>query len=137
LRPGVLDDLGLVSALTSLTEDFATHTGLHVIRRFDTDLPALSPETELVLYRVAQESLTNTARHADAERVTVALRRTEDSVLLTVTDDGGGVQGLREGAGIRGMRERALLIGATLDITPAPRAGTRVELTAPLPRKQS
>ena len=137
LRPGVLEDLGLVSALTSLTEDFAAHTGLHVTRRFDADLPALSPETELVLYRVAQESLTNTARHADAERVTVALRHTDDHVLLTVTDDGSGIQAPREGAGIRGMRERALLIGATLDITPAPRAGTQVKLTAPLPRKQS
>ncbi|MGW3465880.1 sensor histidine kinase, partial [Streptomyces olivaceoviridis] len=88
LRPGVLDDLGLVSALTSLTEDFATHTGLRVSRRFDADLPALAPETELVLYRVAQESLTNVARHADAQRVTVALRHADDSVVLTVTDDG-------------------------------------------------
>ncbi|MGW5658748.1 sensor histidine kinase [Streptomyces sp. NPDC003758] len=137
LRPGVLDDLGLVSALTSLTEDFAAHTGLQVTRRFDSELPALAPETELVLYRVAQESLTNAARHADAERLTVALRHTDDSVVLEVTDDGCGIRAPREGAGIRGMRERALLIGATLDITSAPRAGTRVKLTAPLPRKQS
>ncbi|UXY17858.1 sensor histidine kinase [Streptomyces cynarae] len=137
LRPGVLDDLGLVSALTSLTEDFAAHTGLQVTRRFDSELPALAPETELVLYRVAQESLTNAARHADAERLTVALRHTDDSVVLEVTDDGCGIGAPREGAGIRGMRERALLIGATLDITSAPRAGTRVKLTAPLPGKQS
>ncbi len=136
LRPGVLDDLGLVSALTSLTEDFATHTGLRVGRRFDSDLPVLAPETELVVYRVAQESLTNVARHAEAEEVTVALRHADDRVVLEVTDDGSGIQAPREGAGIRGMRERALLIGATLDITPAPHAGTRVRLTAPLPRKQ-
>lgn len=136
LRPGVLDDLGLVSALTSLTEDFATHTGLQVSRRFDTDLPTLAPETELVLYRVAQESLTNVARHADAEQVVVALRHAEPGVLLTVTDDGSGIRAPREGAGIRGMRERALLIGGRLDITPAPRTGTRVQLTAPVSRKQ-
>ncbi|MBK3639840.1 HAMP domain-containing sensor histidine kinase [Streptomyces sp. MBT33] len=136
LRPGALDDLGLVSALTSLTEDFATHTGLRVTRRFDADLPVLAPETELVLYRVAQESLTNVARHADAQRVTVALRRTDDGVVLAVTDDGSGIQAPREGAGIRGMRERALLIGGSLEITPAPRSGTRVQLTAPDVRKQ-
>jgi two-component system sensor histidine kinase UhpB len=137
LRPGVLDDLGLVSALTSLTEDFATHTGLQVTRRLDADLPALEPETELVLYRVAQESMTNVARHADATRVTVALRHTDDHVVLAVTDDGCGVEAPREGAGIRGMRERALLIGGSLDITPAPDTGTRVQLTAPVSRKQS
>ncbi|MEV0322767.1 HAMP domain-containing sensor histidine kinase [Streptomyces sp. NPDC050658] len=135
LRPGVLDDLGLVSALTSLTHDFATHTGLKVNRRFDTGLSVPAPETELVLYRVAQESLTNAARHADAEEVTVALRRTGDAVVLSVTDDGCGIKAPCEGAGIRGMRERALFIGARLDVTPAPGTGTRVQLTAPLPRK--
>ncbi|NKQ26618.1 HAMP domain-containing sensor histidine kinase [Streptomyces galbus] len=132
LRPGVLDDLGLVSALTSLTEDFATHTGLRVARRLATALPALAPETELVLYRVAQESLTNAARHADAERVTVGLRHDDGSVVLTVVDDGRGITVPREGAGIRGMRERALLAGGRLDISPAPRTGTQVRLTAPV-----
>ncbi|MFF0886680.1 sensor histidine kinase [Streptomyces sp. NPDC003456] len=136
LRPGVLDDLGLVSALTSLTEDFATHTGLQVTRRFVTDLPPLEPETELVLYRVAQESLTNVARHADARGAVVALHHSEAGVVLAVTDDGCGIKAPREGAGILGMRERALLIGAALDITPAPRAGTQVKLTVPVPRKQ-
>jgi two-component system sensor histidine kinase UhpB len=106
LRPGVLDDLGLVSALTSLTQDFATHTGLRVVRRFATDLPVLDPETELVLYRVAQESLTNAARHADAARIEVALRRSGEAVTLEITDDGRGIEALCEGAGIRGMRDR-------------------------------
>lgn len=134
LRPGVLDDLGLVSAMTSLAHDFATHTGLHVRRDFDTDLPALGSETELVLYRVAQESLTNVARHADAERVEVSLRRTDAAVVLAVTDDGRGIEAACEGAGMRGMRERALLIGAALDVTAAPRTGTRIRLTAPVTR---
>lgn len=136
LRPGVLDDLGLISALSSLTNDFATHTGLRMVRRFDADLPALDPETELVLYRVAQESLTNAARHADAERLEVSLARADGAVSLTIADDGRGIEAACEGAGIRGMRERALLIGATLDITSAPGAGTRIRLTAPVPRKQ-
>ncbi|MGW2342558.1 HAMP domain-containing sensor histidine kinase [Streptomyces sp. NPDC001661] len=136
LRPGVLDDLGLVSALSSLTNDFATHTGLRVVRRFDADLPALDHETELVLYRVAQESLTNAARHADAERLEVALEDTGGAVTLSITDDGRGIEAASEGAGIRGMRERALLLGAGLEITSASGAGTRICLTAPLSRKQ-
>jgi two-component system sensor histidine kinase UhpB len=134
LRPAVLEDLGLVSALTSLTTDFATHTGLAVRRRFDPDLPSLDRETELVLYRVAQESLTNVARHAEAERVEVSLRHAGDRVVLGVSDDGRGTGIAHEGAGIRGMRERALLLGAALDITSTPRAGTQIRLTVPAPR---
>ena len=136
LRPGVLEDLGLVSALTSLTTDFAAHTGLRVLRRFDADLPALEEEAELVLYRVAQESLTNVARHADAECVEVSLRHADGTMVLAVSDDGRGTAASCEGAGIRGMRERALLIGAALDISPATQAGTRIRLTVPVPRKQ-
>lgn len=136
LRPGVLDDLGLVSALTSLAQDFATHTGLRVVRRLDGDLPAIDHESELVLYRVAQESLTNAARHADAQRVEVGLHGTDDAVVLEIADDGRGMEAVCEGAGIRGMRERALLAGATLDIASTPGTGTRVRLTAPVPRKQ-
>ncbi|MGD6740459.1 HAMP domain-containing sensor histidine kinase [Streptomyces sp. BH106] len=136
LRPGVLEDLGLVSALSSLTNDFSTHTGLRVVRRFDADLPALDHERELVLYRVVQESLTNVARHADAKRVEVALEDADGAVTLTVTDDGRGMESACEGAGIRGMRERALLIGGTLDITSPSGAGTCVRLTAPLSGKQ-
>ncbi|MCX4427051.1 HAMP domain-containing sensor histidine kinase [Streptomyces mirabilis] len=136
LRPGVLEDLGLISALTSLTTEFATHAGLRVLRRFDTDLPALDAETELVLYRVAQEALTNAARHAEAGQVEVSLHHTDGAVVLVVVDDGRGTGAAREGAGIRGMRERALLIGATLDVTSQPQAGTQVRLTVPILRKQ-
>ncbi|MGW0608209.1 HAMP domain-containing sensor histidine kinase [Streptomyces sp. NPDC002640] len=134
LRPGVLEDLGLVSALTALAGDFATHTGLTVRRDFAGDLQPLDPTTELVLYRVAQESLTNAARHADAETVTVRLRRDPDAVELAVTDDGRGIRRLCEGAGIRGMRERALLVGASLEVVPGPNGGgTTVRLTVPVP----
>ncbi|SCK19923.1 two-component system, NarL family, sensor histidine kinase UhpB [Streptomyces sp. WMMB 714] len=121
LRPGVLEDLGLVSALTSLTTDFATHTGLRVQRCFESELPPLGPQAELVLYRVAQEGLTNVARHAGADRVQVSLSRDGDAVVLCVSDDGRGVGLSHEGAGIRGMRERALLVGGTLDVEPGPR----------------
>ncbi|MFD9431944.1 HAMP domain-containing sensor histidine kinase [Streptomyces sp. NPDC060002] len=136
LRPGVLEDLGLISALTSLTTEFSTHVGLRVGRRFDTGLPPLDQQTELVLYRVAQEALTNAARHAEAGQIEVSLRHTGEAVVLAVVDDGRGTGVAREGAGIRGMRERALLIGATLDVTSQPKAGTQVRLTVPLLRKQ-
>jgi len=142
LRPGVLDDLGLVSAVTSLTTEFATHTGLRVVRRFDPDLPELGHETELVIYRVAQESLTNAARHAEARSVEVILRAVGSGVVLEVSDDGRGIGAAQEGAGLRGMRERALLIGAMLDISGpdenrATGRGTRIRLTVPAVRKQS
>ncbi|MEV2250108.1 HAMP domain-containing sensor histidine kinase [Streptomyces sp. NPDC050147] len=138
LRPGVLDDLGLISALTSLTTEFATHAGLRVVRRFDSDLPPLDEQAELVLYRVAQEALTNAARHAEAGQVEVTLSRSGGAVgavgavVLSVADDGRGTGFAHEGAGIRGMRERALFIGATLDVTSRPHAGTEVRLTVPV-----
>ena len=134
LRPGVLQDLGLVSALTALATDFITHTGSHVNRHIQTPLPLLSAEQELVLYRVAQEALTNTARHAHATAVDLTLSGDDDTVELCIIDDGGGLLLEQEGAGIRGMRERALLVGATLAIRPRTEtSGTEVRLSIPLP----
>jgi two-component system sensor histidine kinase UhpB len=135
LRPGVLEDLGLISALTTLATDLSTHTGLAVHRRFDSDLPELDHQTELVLYRVAQEGLTNVARHAGATEVAVRLYRVGDAVRLLICDDGRGIGLAHEGAGIRGMRERSLLIGATLDLDATPEGGVQVSLSVPLPHK--
>jgi two-component system, NarL family, sensor histidine kinase UhpB len=132
LRPGVLEDLGLLSALTALATEFSTHTELAVRRRFEPGLPRLTDEAELVLYRVAQESLTNAARHADARHVELALTRHADAVVLSVRDDGSGIGHIREGAGIRGMYERALLVGARLSIEPGPAGGTEVRLRVPV-----
>jgi two-component system sensor histidine kinase UhpB len=145
LRPGVLEELGLASALKSLAGEFST-AGMTVRRTIDGDLPDLGKDTELVLYRVAQESLTNTARHAGARQVTLSLahvpgptrpgRSSEPGrageVELRIRDDGRGVAGAPEGAGVRGMRERALLIGADLTVGPAPGRGTEVVLRVPL-----
>lgn len=99
--------------------------------RIDPHLPALDEQTELVLYRVAQEGLTNTARHAGAGRVDLLLERTATGARLTVRDDGKGLGAAPEGAGIRGMRERALLIGARLTLRPGPDGGTEVRLDVP------
>ncbi|MEU8659016.1 sensor histidine kinase [Actinoplanes philippinensis] len=157
LRPGVLEELGLASALKSLAGEFST-AGLTVRRTIDGDLPGLGKETELVLYRVAQESLTNTARHSGARQVSLSLTHVpgvpphagsrppvsaateptarSGAVELRIRDDGRGVGGAPEGAGLRGMRERALLIGADLTVGPAPGRGTEVLLRVPLGGKE-
>ncbi|MEW2166038.1 sensor histidine kinase [Streptomyces sp. NPDC007084] len=128
LRPGVLEELGLHSALRALTTEF-TNSRLSATAHITPGLPALDPATELVLYRVAQEGLTNTARHAHATRVEVHLRPLPDGkVGLLVRDNGRGIGAAPEGAGISGMRERALLIGAVLDVAPGPHGGTDVRL---------
>jgi two-component system sensor histidine kinase UhpB len=133
LRPEALEDLGLQSALAALATRFGDRAGLRVDRRLE-HISSLREEEELVIYRVAQEALTNVARHADAERVELSLRRRGDGVVLTVTDDGRGLApgDLSSSHGIHGMRERAMLIGGRIDIGGAPGRGTRVELTIPL-----
>lgn len=132
LRPGVLEDLGLHSALNALSTDFTQVSDVPLTRRVDTDLPRLSWEIELVIYRIAQESLTNVARHAGASSVHLSLTSAPDGLTLSVRDDGRG--GLTTaGTGIRGMRERALLIGARLTIDSPPGGGTEVRLDVPAP----
>jgi two-component system sensor histidine kinase UhpB len=128
LRPGVLEDLGLVSALTALAAEFSAHGGSSVRRDIGSTFTVLSEETELVVYRVAQEALTNAARHAHADLVQLSLHERSDGVELRVIDNGRGLQGSREGAGIRGMRERALLVGGDLTITTPNQRGTEVRL---------
>lgn len=87
-----------------------------------------------MIYRVAQEAMTNVARHADATAVELRLERGGDEVVLTVRDDGRGLPPAAHGSshGIRGMRERAMLIGAAFTIEPAPGRGTEVRLSIPL-----
>ena len=131
LRPEALDDLGLVPALTALALAFSARTEVRVERRFEADLPTLSPDAELVIFRIAQESLTNVARHAAATRVTLVLRPAGDGVRLVVRDYGRGVNGAVPGGGIRGMRERALLVGAEVSVRSHPDGGAEVVLDVP------
>ena len=132
LRPEMLEHLGLVSALTELSSSFARLAGVVVERQFATSLPKLTPEAELAIYRVAQESLTNIARHAQASRVVVCLEPGRESVVLRVADDGRGLAGApRERGGLRGMRERAVLVGGALAVKPAPEGGVEVRLEVP------
>lgn len=133
LRPELLEHLGLVSALKSLATGFTERAGLELEWDFARDLPPLAPDAELVVYRVAQESLTNVARHAEASRVWLSLQPGRNSVVLRVVDDGQGINGrLSEGAGgLRGMRERAVLVQAALAIKQARTGGVEVRLEVP------
>jgi two-component system, NarL family, sensor histidine kinase UhpB len=134
LRPEMLEHLGLASALTELSTTFARVSGLHVERRFDATRPKLSPDAELAAYRIAQESLTNVARHAAATEVTITLERGSGSVILSVSDNGSGFDGPpQEHGGLRSMRERALLIDAALAVKPGRRGGVDVRLEVPVP----
>ena len=132
LRPEMLEHLGLVSALTELSATFARVSGLRVERHFDPGLPKLSPDAELAVYRIAQEGLTNVARHASATGVTIALERGPGSVVLSVIDDGRGFDGPpEEHGGLRSMRERALLIDGALAVKQSRHGGVEVRLEVP------
>jgi two-component system sensor histidine kinase UhpB len=129
LRPDALVELGLSSALAALAGAFERQTRVPVRR----DLPQaieVSPEEELVIYRVAQEALTNVARHAEASRVRFEVNPEPDGIVLVVADDGRGIpeDGWESSQGIRGMRERAMLVGAKLSIDSRPGHGTVVRL---------
>jgi two-component system sensor histidine kinase UhpB len=132
LRPEVLDHLGLPSALSNLTRAFARRTNIAVERRIDSELGELDANVELVLYRVAQESLTNVARHSEATRVLLALSRNGDRIVLRIADNGRGIDRVHvEGGGLRGIRENALIVGGALAIKPGPTGGVEVRLEVP------
>lgn len=132
LRPEALDDLGLASALHVLGERVAEHSGLDIAVHVQAALPDLSPEAELVVYRVAQEALTNVARHAHARHAALRLGRAGGHTVLRIEDDGDGLPAdCREGGGIKGMRERAVLVGGMFGIARRAQGGTRVTLELP------
>jgi two-component system sensor histidine kinase UhpB len=132
LRPDALEELGLQSALAALASAFEQQARIPVQRRLE-HVVAVSPEEELVIYRVAQEAMTNVARHAGATTMELRLRDTPDGIVLTVRDDGRGLpdDAATSSHGIRGMRERAMLVGATLLIDSRPGGGTVIELSIP------
>jgi two-component system sensor histidine kinase UhpB len=138
LRPEALDDLGLPSALAVLADRFAQQLGLEIAEHLPLSLPPLAPEVELVVYRVAQEALTNVARHSASSRAEMTLECDFDRLVLVVRDDGLGLApGHTPGTGMRGMRERATLIGAELEISnrhSGPGCEVRLEVPLEVPR---
>ena len=140
LRPSVLDDLGLYAAFRWLAEDGRQRLQLPLELRIEgvedrtrgREGPALY---ETALFRIAQESLTNIARHANACHVTMTLKQQQDYIYLRICDDGCGYDGAKHqaGTGIVGMRERANALGGTMKIFSQPGKGTTVEAILPLP----
>ena len=132
LRPELLDHLGLASAFAELASGFERRTHVRVRRQLERELAPLDPQAELVLYRVAQESLTNVARHAQASEVLLSLERGQGSVVLRVIDNGQGFGPEHvEGGGLRGIRERALIVGGAVAIKSGPDGGVEVRLEVP------
>ena len=132
LRPTALDDLGLAAAIAGLVERLEEGEIAGTVE-VDGDFSDLGDDAQLVVYRVAQEALSNAARHAGAAHVAVTLRRDAGGVELTIADDGRGFafDEADRGLGIGGMRERALLVEGELTIESRPDAGTTVRLTIP------
>jgi signal transduction histidine kinase len=135
LHPAILDDLGLVPALEALARTATLRSGVSVEVAWDEG-PRLGPETELHLYRIAQEALANVQRHAGASRARVRLRRAAATAVLTVEDDGRGFAlgdaGGRAGIGLLTMAERARLMGGEFRVASRAGHGTELSVVAPL-----
>lgn len=133
LRPGALEELGLLNAMISLCTRLSEQTGLRIQRDLQGPLPEVAADVELAVYRIAQEALTNAVRHAHASEVKVSLLCADGGLLLSVADNGDGLPvDVTAGGGLTGMRERAMLIGGALDIESIRGEGVEVKLRLPL-----
>ena len=133
LRPTALDDLGLKAALAGLVEESGDQSTLSTSFESAGPLEDLPSEVQLVVYRIAQESMSNAIRHAEAKTIRVNLDRDPVGLELRVTDDGRGFRSaaVGKGLGLAGMRERALLVGGRLEIETRPPLGTMIRLLVP------
>ncbi len=133
LRPPLLDDLGLASAVRSLAERYASRDGLRVDTVVDGTVRRLGPDVELAAFRITQEALTNVSRHAQTDSASVLLRFDDEAFALSIRDDGVGFDtddAPADRFGLVGMRERANLVGGTLSVESAPGRGTRIAFEA-------
>jgi signal transduction histidine kinase len=136
LRPGVLDDLGLVAAIEWQAQEFQGRMGIRCDFASDrSDFP-LDSQAGTAVFRICQETLTNVARHAQATRVTISLREEAGNLVLTVADNGRGITEQeiadRTSLGLLGMRERAFLVSGEVSIGGRPGKGTTVRVRIPL-----
>ncbi|MGV3526656.1 MAG: response regulator [Candidatus Sericytochromatia bacterium] len=133
LRPGILDDLGLVAALEWLVQEFSERTGLHCQLSVTPDELLVPPALATALFRICQESLTNVMRHARAQQVRIRLEQVEESLYLQIVDDGQGIAPERlehpMSLGLMGIRERVLLWNGEVRITGGPGLGTAIYVT--------
>lgn len=135
LRPSLLDDLGLVAAIDWLLKDFEKRSGVSTFFDEPAEDLKLSDSTKIALFRIFQESLTNVARHAQAETVHVALKKENGKIILRISDDGIGFDeqtvGEKRTLGILGMKERTAMLGGTYDVKSEPGNGTLVVVSVP------
>jgi signal transduction histidine kinase len=132
LRPTILDDFGLDASLRWLADRFTQRTGIHV--EYESDFTGrLTDETETHLFRIAQEALTNVARHSGAKKVTLRLHSARNAIVLSISDDGKGFSESLEsrGLGIVGMRARARSAGGEVSISSATGSGVQIEASVP------
>ena len=136
LRPGLLDDLGLVPAIEWLGQDFQKRTGVKCILNLKCDDSALGPECSTAIFRVIQEALTNVARHAKGSRVSIRLRENEENLDLEIRDNGRGIRDEEifapKSLGLIGMRERLHPFDGVLKLKGIPEKGTNVSILIPL-----
>lgn len=140
LRPSLLDDLGLTSALRWYVDRQIQRTGIHIELQCPSSELSLPPKIGTACFRIVQEALTNVMRHAQATSVTIILQQRENSFHLLIQDNGIGfdAQAAKTQAthgnslGLLGMEERALLVGGQLTITSVPGNGTEIHLRLPL-----
>jgi PAS domain S-box-containing protein len=138
LRPSVLDNLGLFAALQKYVKEWSQHSGTSADFITSTKKPMrLTSEAETNLYRIAQEALNNTHKHAKAKQVAVVLDKRGDSIVLTIEDDGVGFKPENKrtrskGLGLMGMQERATLIGGSVEIESKPEKGTTIHVRVPI-----
>ncbi len=136
LRPGMLDDLGLVAAMSGLAGEMEMHTGVQCRVVAEPENPVIDGEVSTVLYRIFQEALTNVIRHAGASRVEAFLKEEESALLLQLSDDGRGitpqeVSGMNS-FGLLGIRERVRALGGTMEIQGKENQGTTLAVRIPL-----
>jgi signal transduction histidine kinase len=139
LRPAALDDLGLIVALSNYAKEWQKHFNIKVnFHSRGLGESRLPPLVETSLYRIAQEALNNTSKHASATNVDILLERSDDQVVLIIEDDGCGFDPFRveaateRGMGLIGMRERAVLVGGTVEIESGGQAGTTIFVRVPI-----
>jgi signal transduction histidine kinase len=139
LRPSLLDHLGLASALQWYVDEASRNAGIECDLHIGDGVERLSPDLEIALYRLVQESIDNIVKHSKAKRIELCLDRTEHGLRLTVADDGVGIADLerakRLSHGLAGMMHRVRSVNGTFDVSSAPGEGTRIEVFVPLKQR--
>jgi signal transduction histidine kinase len=138
LRPPMLDDYGLLSAIQWYAADFTRRTGIEVSVRGDERMQRLSQAVEIGLFRIVQEAFTNIAKHAHATRIHISLQRSQRVVVMSILDNGVGLDAavisapeFRQGLGVVNMRERAQAFGGEFELETGPAGGTEVIVRVP------